>query len=197
MQRFLFLEITDRDINYLLSGIETEITGNRPERATHLTIRGPYKRKIDQKTIDWCKEEMKGAVLRIEGVGRFSNPAEEVVYFEVDSPAVRRIWWKPDFPIRDYDFNPHISIYRGGSTELADKIQRFFEHENIALNCAEFKLVTHVSKQVELFPRDVPRALVATGRVSVNLLDRLRQVVLRHSRVDESRHQQPQGKLFE
>ncbi len=186
MRSFVFLEIADRDLNHLLLGIEEILTNKRPKRAAHLTIRGPYKGHINHETLKLCQDRLQQDVLDISGVGRFSNPKEEVVYLKVASPNLRRVWWKPDYPIKEFEFNPHISIYRGPDKELAAQVGTFFDHERLQLYCAEFKIVTRVSKnpQLELFePREeVPRSLVASGRINPNLLDRLTVLVRRHQR---------------
>lgn len=184
MAAFVFLEITDRDINYLLLGIQEILYGSRPKRAAHLTIRGPYSRSVTQATLKSLSDRLKYDVLEIAGVGRFSNPLEEVVYVNVTSPNLRRVWWKPDYPIERFGFNPHISLYRGPDSDLATRVETFFKHENLRLLCAEFRIVAHVSRsaQLEIFEPQVPRALVATGRVSPNLLERLTVLALRQQR---------------
>jgi len=86
-------------------------------------------------------------VLEIGQVGRFSNPGEETVLSRIDSPNLRKIWWKPDFSIEKFGFNPHISLYRGPDAHFADRIAAFLEQEEITLLCAEYRLVPHVTKQ--------------------------------------------------
>lgn len=182
MASFVFIELRDRDINYLFSGIHQILYGNRPDRATHLTIRGPYSGKVPPKTVLNCQEVLKHDVIRIAGTGRFSNPSEEVVYLTVESTHLRSVWWKPDYGIGKYGFNPHISIYRGQSRSFAESLERFFRHENLDLLCSEFRVVTHVTRQLAIFEPRVPTAFIETGRVRPGLLDRLRTLSLRHER---------------
>lgn len=113
MPGFAFLEITDPDLNLLFAGISQAIYGRRPDRAPHLTSRGPYRGPVPRATLERAQKAMTGEVLVIGGGGRFSNPNEHVVFVSVESRALRRIWWKPDYSIRQYGFNPHISLYRG------------------------------------------------------------------------------------
>lgn len=180
MPEFVFLEISDRDLNYLFRGIHWILYRRAPDKATHLTIRGPYSGRVPSHTVDRCRKIMQHDVLTISGVGRFSNPSEEVVFLRVNSQNLRRVWWKPDYPIREHGFNPHISLYRGSDRSLAAKLETFFIHENLRLDCAEFKIATRVTRQLQIFDSRVPHALVQTGRVSSNLLDRLRVLVRRH-----------------
>ena len=184
MSTFLFLEIMDRDINYLLNGIHSAIFKESLKAAPHLTIRGPYRNKVPEDTFEQCRAELTGAVLEISDVGYFSNGSEEVVYFSVKNPGLRRVWWKPDFPISEYGFHPHLSVYRGTDRGLATKVRKFLEREDLKLFCIEFRLVTYVSRQLPLFSEvlKVPRSLIASGRVEASFLNRLSLVVDRHNR---------------
>ena len=126
-------------------------------------------------------------VLVIGGVGRFSNPNEHVVFLSVSSPALRRIWWKRDYSIKKYGFTPHISLYRGDDEALATALERFFHWEKPQIYCAEFRIVSTVSKQGEMFPRDVPVARypfhrMLRGNIQPNLLSRLEVAVSRAKR---------------
>lgn len=182
MSEFLFLEIADRDLNSLFGRMREILGDERQTKPMHLTVRGPYAHGVPSVAVERAEKIMSHDVLRIKDVDKFSNPTEEVVFLRVNSPNLRRIWWKPDFPIKKYGFNPHISLYRGQDQELARALLKFLQHENLDLKCAEFKFVTHVQKQMFLFKPRVPTTLVDTGRVRPNLLDRLQLVVNRYHR---------------
>lgn len=182
MASFVFLEIRDRDLNFLFSGIHRVLYGSPPAKAAHLTIRGPYKRGVPPSMIRECRRKLEHDVLTISEVGQFSNPREGVVFLRVGSPNLRRVWWKPDYPLRSFGFNPHISLFRSDDRDLVERVHRFFLHEGLDLKCAEFLVTPYVSRQLEIFPGKLPEALVATGRVRLGLLDRLDTVVKRHRR---------------
>ena len=128
---------------------------------------------------------MKFAVLEIGGLGHFSNPGEQVVYLTVDSPQLRRIWWKPDYPIGEFGFNPHISLYRGPDRALANRLLCFQPLAALKLLCAEFELVPSVksaSAQRELGWADYDRApnherLMASAGMPADFFHRLREIV--------------------
>jgi hypothetical protein len=175
---FLFLEILDPEINALFNSI-TEITsGEKPTKPVHLTVRGPYNGPLSSKTIELCREEMRYDVLKIANVGRFSNPGEEVVYFQVDSPHLRNIWYKPTYKISEYGFHPHLSVYRGRDGHWADLLAKFIEGEGIELLCAEFQLTPYVTKQIPLI-KDEPKIahhfprLITSGRIHESFISRL------------------------
>ena len=179
---FIFLEITDPEINALIWAITEIITGQAPTQPFHMTVRGPYEEPISTSTLKSCQDVMRYDVLEIGQVGRFSNPGEETVYFRIDSPNLRKIWWKPDFSIEKFGFNPHISLYRGPDAQFADLIAAFIEKEKITLLCAEYRLVPHVTKQLDLFPLKVPitkqfLGLLNSGRIHTTFLMRLERTV--------------------
>ncbi|NOY83992.1 MAG: hypothetical protein GXO96_04055 [Nitrospirae bacterium] len=179
---FIFLEILDPEINAFFSMVSEIMVGEKPKRAPHLTVRGPYEGKLPESILEECKEAMKYDVLKIGPVGRFSNKDEEIVYFMVDSPHLRKIWWKPSYPMKKHGFNPHLSIYRGINRRFADSLVSLLEKEEIILLCAEHRLVSHLVKQIELFPENIPVArhfkrLVDSSRVSPKFLSRLKRIV--------------------
>lgn len=187
MPAFVFLEITDRNLNFLFSAIAQAVYGERPVQPTHLTIRGPYAGRVPDGVVQHCRSILAHDVLRIADVGRFRNASEEVVFLRVDSPNLRRVWWKPDYPISKFGFNPHISLYRGRDIALAEALESFFRHEGIELFCAEFRLVSAITRQQEMLVPPVPISLlpyhsILNGKVRENLLSRLDLVIMRSRR---------------
>jgi len=171
---FLLLEITDPEANALLWRMRELIAGKQRRTAIHLTVRGPYSSTPPDEILHKSRATMARDVLRIHGVGRFSNPNEEVVFLRVDSPHLRDIWWKPSFP----GFEPHISIYRGADRGLASTVEKFLRTEGLDILCAEYRLTWHKSGQRNLFDSNEPTVgamqfLYDYGRVDPEMLDRL------------------------
>ena len=184
MPSFVFLEITDRSLNFLFAAMACSIYEKKPAQPTHLTIRGPYSGRVPPGVVQHCRNVLAQDVLRIADVGRFKNADEEVVFLRVDSPNLRRVWWKPDYPISKFGFNPHISIYRGKDIVLAEALERFFLHERLELFCAEFRIVSAVTRQQEMLVPPVPMSLfpfheVLRGNIKEKLLSRLDVVITR------------------
>lgn len=179
---FVFLEILDPEINSTLFDIKQILTGKRPKRPIHLTIRGPYDQRVPQDVLEQCQKIMQYDVIRISDVGKFHNPGEEVVYFRVDSPNLREIWWKPDYPIEKYGFEPHVSLYRGPDKHLADIVADFLEKEEIEMLCAEFRIVSYLHQQMELFPPPTPISEnysrhINSKRIKPDFLSRLKHLI--------------------
>lgn len=189
MPAFVFLELADRDLNFLFRGIYLAIAGALDNRPAHLTLRGPYAGAVPPGTVQRCREQMKNEVLTIGGVGRFENRSEHVVYLAVRSPRLRSVWWKPDYPIGTYGFNPHLTLYRGTSTALATAVERFFLHEDLKAHCAEYRIVSVLTKQEEMLMPRVPVTLYPfhehiDGKIRPNLLSRLEMTVNRARRLE-------------
>lgn len=198
MPAFVFLEITDRNLNFLFAAIAQAIYGQRPAQPTHLTIRGPYAGRVPNGVVRHCRSILEQDVLRIADVGRFNNENEEVVFLRVDSPNLRRVWWKPDYPIGKFGFNPHISLYRGKDVALAEALELFFRHEGIELFCAEFRLVSAVTRQQEMLVPPVPVSLfpfhaILDGKIRENFLSRLDVVITRVRRRSAQAVSEPSG----
>jgi len=152
--RFLFLEFLEPEINGLLSGLRKEFSVSKFDHSIHLTVRGPYSGSIPFTEIEKNQNILDTEPLLIHGAGKFDNRDSYVVYIKVHSEALRKIWWKPDFPIEKFGFNPHITLYKGKDEVLADKILLFLQEEQITLACHQARLAPFASKQGELFAYD-------------------------------------------
>ncbi len=187
-QQFLFLEITDLEINALFFRMKEIIYPAGIGSPLHLTMRGPYQDDIiPLESIQQWEMSLRQSPIVITNVGKFTNRDEYVVYYGIQHPGLRQLWWKPDFPIEKFGFNPHITIYKGFDAIFADLITAFLKKENIALLSDKFILTTHVSKQIDMFPQFESREtqflnLVNRRVVSVTFLERLNRLVVNYKR---------------
>ncbi|MEW8525174.1 MAG: hypothetical protein AB2552_19185 [Candidatus Thiodiazotropha endolucinida] len=155
---FIFLEFLDSEINALIHGLRHEFMGDAQNTNVHITVRGPYYEKIEANLIESFERQLGAEPILIHSAGMFRNK-EYVVYIKIESLNLKRIWWKPDYPIESYGFNPHITIYKGSNKSIAECAYEFLRSENIKLLCHAYKLTSYVSKQYELFPDEFsPRA---------------------------------------
>ena len=151
---FIFLEFLDSEINALLSGLRHEFGNSETETDIHITVRGPYYKRISKKDITKYERIICDDPILIHGVDIFRNRTENIVYIRVHSNSLKKIWWKPDFPINEFGFNPHISLHRTPDVEFAKTILDFLKKENMKLICHEFRLIPFASKQGDFFPFD-------------------------------------------
>ncbi len=181
-KRFIFLEIEHREISSLLWRMQWILADAEPRHPVHLTVRGPYRQKVPRKILSRCREVLDNDTLRICDVGRFMNVDQQVVFLRVECQNLRKIWWKPNYKIRDHGFTPHISLYRGRDATFADRVADFLRREQIELICDRYRLTVHLSDGLH-FGADQPTAFeettwpVEAGRINPSLLSRLRKFV--------------------
>ena len=193
---FVFLEIADPAINALLQSLRRIFMEEEPSSNIHITVRGPYDsepRADDIATLEArFRERLTSSrkALLVHGIRTFETPrtAEYHVAIRIQCEALRTVWWKPDFPIEKYGFNPHITLYSGKDKNVQLAIAKFLEREDLALICREFKFGTHVSRQRSLdFSRENAgeasfATLVDARRVRPGILDRAARLVLPYIR---------------
>ena len=179
---FVFLEITQPEIRSLLRRIQWILSGTEPRHPVHVTLRGPYVRRVATETIEKSRETLSSDTLRIGGVGRFRNP-EEVVFIRVGSPNLRKVYWKPDYPKKD-GYEPHISLYRGGDAMFAEQVADFLTREALEFSCTEYRLWVYRGSSLPLESSEIRAAASTEAGVSFGgepaepqLLARLRQFV--------------------
>lgn len=177
-QYFLFLELRDSEICTLLHGLRFSFTGRPSQTNIHMTVRGPYAKPLKQVQIEPFRVALSRDVLRISGVGMFENPDGIVVYLNVNSDNLKKIWWKRDYPKGKYGFNPHISLYRGSDKDLAARVYDFLKEENLDLQCCDYELTPYVSNQFCLLSGARRRLdkhflrLILKGKVRGDILER-------------------------
>ena len=148
----------------------------------HVTLRGPYVRRIRPEVLEKSRETLCSDTLQISGIGRFSKP-EQVVFLRVDSENLRKVCWKPDYPKKD-GYQPHISLYRGRDAAFADRAARFLAHEALEFSCTEYRLWVHRRASLRLESRTEGAAgsgksgaSFGNGQAERQLLARLRDFV--------------------
>ena len=151
---FIFLQFLDAEINAFLSALRREFGNSRTENSIHVTVRGPYSGRISGKNIAKYQDIIRHDPILIHGVDIFQSQTGNVVYIRVHSDSLKKIWWKPDFPVKKFGFNPHITLHKTPDIEFARTISDFLKKEEIELICHEFRLIPFVSKQGEFFPFD-------------------------------------------
>lgn len=178
---FLLLEILDPVVNTFLWRMR-DILSPRRRRTRgpiHLTVRGPYEGDPPSEVLKAASEVIRNDVIRIGGVGRFSNPeSEDVVFLRVHSPHLKEIWWKRDYPIETHGFNPHITIHKSKDVAFVDAVQAFLKREPIEFLVAEHRLAWYRPSQPDFLISRTPTIedagrLAETDQIDFSILDRL------------------------
>lgn len=150
-KRFIFLEISDPQILSLITSIRESAMGAVSTSRVHVTVRGPYHREIPIRQLEYWQQLLAAHPLVLNGVGKFQAADTHVVYLKVQHPALRRIWWKPDYPIDTFGFNPHVTVYEGTNADRANRLKEFLTREGLKLLTWDFQVAAHVSDHRDLF----------------------------------------------
>lgn len=192
---FVILELLDPDINALLIGLRHVFDCSERALNVHITLRGPYYTRISKANICKFEKIVCQDPITIQGIDVFQNETENIVYIGAHSDSLKQVWWKRDFPFKDFGFHPHISLHKTPDLAFAKTISDFLREEDIKLTCNEFHLTTYMSKQQNLFPsaplpqRKCFRRLSDPGLVHSDILYRAAKLVEEY-RTGARKHEQ-------
>lgn len=110
---FYGVHIRDKDLSFLFDAIRLL---SQPDalRKTHITVRGPYKHRID---IERYNSKGLGDLGLIQP-GNFFLNRQRTVFIHCDIVGIRDIWNKPDYQ----DGIAHLTLYDGDSSAEAKSI---------------------------------------------------------------------------
>lgn len=106
-------------IRTLLDAIRL-IANPATKHPAHITVRGPYSDYRDPRT--WSNT-VQGQRVHVGGIGTFFGPSQNTVLVKVESPAIKALWHKPDYP----EYSPHLTIYDGDSRVFAEALRDILE----------------------------------------------------------------------
>lgn len=118
--KIFYVLYIDNEIGKCIDAIRF-IASPKEKHASHITVRGPYKRRISVKKIN---SKLKGNTIRILGVGSFFSTVKKqnTVYFTCDGTKLRDVWEKKGF-----GYEPHITIYDGDDFDFAEELYRLMK----------------------------------------------------------------------
>lgn len=144
-KHLLLLKIEDQEFNELFFGIQEIVNIKKSKLIPHVTLRGPYIHEPKNDQIQKIAEDiLDGEPLKIEGAGIFNNNGTYYVYLKVNKSNLKKVFWKKDYPIKEYGFNPHITIYQGTDKSLANKLLHFLDAQNFHFECKNITLSSYI-----------------------------------------------------
>ena len=179
---FVFLEIVDPEIVALVHGIRS-IANSAPSRSgPHVTIRGPYSKPVPPGQLTRYKRLLDSSPVVLEGVGVFTASDRFAVYVKVQHDKLRQVWWKPDYPIKKFGFNPHVTLYEGDDRQRAMLLCKFLTNEKLKVLTWDFVVRPYVSDHKDLFQRANPLdisffGLINKGQIRADFLARLERTL--------------------
>jgi len=138
-----------------LSELRSIFKGKPSASPIHVTVRGPYKHEPSEEILEKFWSEIEGEGVLLNGIRHFTLSDRMYVYIQTHSPAIRKIWWKGDYPIFKYGFNPHITLYEGPKLK-AVQIEQFLKKEKLEFYCHKLSLRLFKSGQRDLFGEEMP-----------------------------------------
>jgi 2'-5' RNA ligase len=181
-KRFVFLEIRDPEINALVGWLREAAMGTPSRHTVHITIRGPYSREVPKEQLARYHAVLRKDPIVLEGFDSFQAGARHVVYLKVQHPKLRQVWWKPDFPIQTYGFNPHITIFEGTDERRAHAALEFLSKERLTVLTWDFEVTARVSDHRDLFTEPQRKEepflkLVNKGLVRADIVNRFERAL--------------------
>ncbi len=146
-EKFLFLEIIDREVNSFLLQLRDVLSEKKHATNIHITLKGPQTSFALKNNIKQYKNDH--PEIDINGVGRFDNELSHVVFFRVACGDLKKynLWRKPDYK---GGYNPHITIYEGVNREIADVIYKYLLKCEIDLTVRHYEFTEYTRKQMTL-----------------------------------------------
>jgi hypothetical protein len=136
MRVFYVLYIREARLSDCLEAIR--LLANPTEKsAAHMTVRGPYQRKLP---LNRLSDRITGKSIFVHKVGNFFREGQNTVFFSCSSPYLPSVWKKSDF-----GFNPHITIYDGGSESFARKLYAIMRRHKYSFKFTAGRLEPYVS----------------------------------------------------
>lgn len=115
---FYVLYPSNKNLRNLLNALKVIADENQRTEA-HITVRGPYVKKLSKKDVKKFSDIISNEVLSISKVDNFFAFNQNTVFFNCEENENLKAIWKK---ITYNDFKPHITIYDGNDREFAIKL---------------------------------------------------------------------------
>lgn len=109
---------SNENVRNLINAIRIIVEEN-PRTQVHITVRGPYIRKLSEKKIIELSSFIKGERIEIVDVDNFFHSSQNTVFFKCkDNLNLKKVWRKTSYK----EYNPHITIYDGIDNTFAHEV---------------------------------------------------------------------------
>lgn len=122
---FYVIYLPERSIESHINAIKLLCEPNA-KTVAHLTVRGPY---LKQVSVDEISSAVSGTNIQVTGVDCFFEPNQNTVFLRCDGDSLRSVWRKSDF-----GYNPHITLYDGGSRRFAEQLLDVLGNYNLSFS---------------------------------------------------------------
>lgn len=153
MAHFVFLEFLDPRVTGVLEDLRAALQPWKRSRSPmHVTVRGPYQTPPDNDFLLQLSDGIRGQGVRIRGAGYFSyGKGEFAVFMRAESAVFRELWWKPDFPVKPDEIEPHITLFESSDRNSAQLVYNFLRAASISILTYSVQLSVYSTGQQDLF----------------------------------------------
>jgi hypothetical protein len=147
-KKIFYVLYIDNEIGKCIDAIRF-IASPKEKHASHVTVRGPYKRRISVKKIN---SKLKGNIIRISGVGSFISRVnnQTTVFFKCDGTHLRNVWGK-----REFGYEPHITVYDGEDFDFAEELYRLMNqfYFDLTFYSDQLEVLSTLPRQTSFGPK--------------------------------------------
>lgn len=102
----------------------------------HVSIRGPYKHKINNDILTKYNAILSGSKILVSGIGSFINENQNTVFLKCKSESIKKVWTRKN----KYGYNPHITIYDNSLKSFASSLFNELQKLSIRFSFTATKL---------------------------------------------------------
>ena len=149
---FVFLEFLESRVEGTLRELRDALQPWKQSKSpVHVTVRGPYRTEPDFEHLRELASGVKGQGVRIIGAGHFTHGRTISVFLRAESAVFRELWWKPHFPAKAGDMQPHVTLFESNDRESALQVLNFLKAARISIHTTSVQLSVFASGQPDLF----------------------------------------------
>ena len=152
MAHFVFLEFLDPRVDETLRELRQALQPWKQSLSPiHVTVRGPYRSEPDVEKLRELAQGIRGHGVRIIGAGYFSHGSRSSVFLRAESAVFRDLWWKPVFPYRLTEIQPHLTMFESADRTSALMAFNFLKASRVSILTHSVQLSIYSSGQPDLF----------------------------------------------
>ena len=136
---FYVVQFADPAVQRILDAIRY-LSNPAEKGAAHITVRGPYHRRLNDGNVKKVAAIVEGSMISVRGLDTFFGHNQNTVILRCAAESLRKVWMK-----RDYDYNPHITIYDGPERSVGQDIIDHLAELDLYFQCEADGVSPHIS----------------------------------------------------
>lgn len=137
------IKIKEPEISTILNLVKYLCAPNS-KTEVHVSVRGPYKRKMDVEKIEELNKKIENTSIRIKEIGNFFLYNQNTVYLKCVSTSIQKVWDK-----KNYGFNPHLTLYDGDDINFAAQLYQVLNQIGINISFKASALILYDTSKLD------------------------------------------------